>query len=239
MSDIHGNIVAFEQVLESLAEHGVDRYLCLGDIVGYGARPNECCDLVRELAPVAVAGNHDLAASQPGMERWFTSAARASILWTRETLTSDNLDFLQSLAVTTSAGDARLCHASLTDTSTYVAWPEQAMESFALMDGMLCFFGHTHYAEWFVQNQAGKLPEQLAAASGAVVRLEECYRYMINPGAVGQPRDGDSRAAFAIYDDMASTVEILRVEYDIASTQKQITAAGLPSGMATRLANGR
>ena len=235
MSDIPGNVVALERVLEALDDYGVERWLCLGDIVGYGARPNECCNLIRELAQVTVMGNHDRAVCQPGGEHWFNSDAHACMLWTRDALTLDNREFLNALPANAVIAGIQLCHASLVDISTYIAWPELAVESFAVMESTLCFFGHTHFAEWFVQRQSGRLPEQMAASDGKPIALEEGSRYMINPGAVGQPRDGDSRAAFAVFDDLDESVTIHRVEYDVASAQQQIIAAGLPAGLAARL----
>jgi diadenosine tetraphosphatase ApaH/serine/threonine PP2A family protein phosphatase len=238
ISDIHANLVALERVLEVITDHSVDRYLCLGDIVGYGARPNECCNLLQQLDHLTVTGNHDLAACQPGQERWFTSAAQACIIWTREVLTAENREFLLALPPSASVENLHICHASLADLTTYIAWPEQAMESFGLMTRQVCFFGHTHYAEWFVQHQAGKFPEQFSARDGARVELMNDHKYMINPGAVGQPRDGNSRAGFAICDTSTGVVELQRVEYDIGTAQEQIIEAGLPSSMAARLLSG-
>jgi len=238
ISDIHGNLVALERVLEVLNERDVGRYLCLGDIVGYGARPNECCDLVRELDGVSVVGNHDAAACRPGKERWFTPAARACILWTREVLTETNREFLSSLQTRATVGGAELCHGSLADPEAYVTMPVETLSSFALMEEQVCFFGHTHYAEWFVQSEAERLPVQLSASAGGRFELVPEHKYMVNPGAVGQPRDRNSQASFAIYDAEAGTVEIVRVGYDVATTQRQIIAAGLPENMAARLLMG-
>ncbi len=238
ISDIHGNLVAFEKVLEALSERDIGGYLCLGDIVGYGARPNECCKLVRELDCVSVVGNHDAAAYQPGKERWFTPAARACILWTREVLTDDNREFLASLQATATVGGVELCHGSPADPEAYVTVPDETLSSFALMEEQVCLFGHTHYAEWFVQSEADKLPVQFAAQAGGTLEIVRGHRYMVNPGAVGQPRDRNSQASFAIYDADNGTVEIVRVGYDVATTQRQIVEAGLPENMAARLLMG-
>ncbi len=238
ISDIHGNLVAFERVLDALSERDIGGYLCLGDIVGYGARPNECCELVRELDCVSVVGNHDLAACQPGKERWFTPAARACILWTREVLTDDNREFLATLQATATVGGVELCHGSLADPEAYVTMPDETLSSFALMEQQVCFFGHTHYAEWYVQSEAGKLPVQLGAAAGGTLEIVRGHRYMVNPGAVGQPRDRNSQASFAIYDADNGSVEIVRAGYDVATTQQQIIEAGLPENMAARLLMG-
>lgn len=238
ISDIHSNLVAFESVLEALARRAIDRYLCLGDVVGYGARPNECCELLRSLNVVAVVGNHDLAACVPGGERWFTPAARTCILWTRDVLTPPNRDYLMALPVTAEVDGAHLCHASLADPEAYISSPLETLPSFAVMKHPLCLFGHTHYAEWFERVADAGTPHQNTVPGGDTVALERGHTYMINPGSVGQPRDGNSQAAFAIVDTDEGRVEIERVSYDVQTTQQQIIEARLPEAMAQRLLKG-
>jgi diadenosine tetraphosphatase ApaH/serine/threonine PP2A family protein phosphatase len=238
ISDIHSNLVAFERTLEVLAERAIDRYVCLGDVVGYGARPNECCELLRSLDVVSVVGNHDVAACVPGGERWFTPAARSCILWTRDVLTPANREYLKSLPVTTEIDGAHLCHASLADPDAYISSPLETLPSFAMMKQPLCLFGHTHYAEWFHRVADAGIPHQHTVPGGGTVVLERGHTYMINPGSVGQPRDGNSQASFAVIDTDEGIVTIERVSYDIKVTQQQIIEAGLPKAMAQRLLSG-
>jgi len=222
--------------LDELERVGVDRYLCLGDVVGYGARPNQCCDLIRELACVCVRGNHDEAAVFPGKEEWFTPPARYCIEWTRDQLTDENRQFLKSLRSTAVVdGTIEVCHGSLPDQDYYTTTALDALMTIRAMSTRLCFFGHTHYAEWFTHNGQDSLPVEHPHPRGGVCHLEEGVRYLINPGAVGQPRDGVEEASHAVYDDEAGTVTIYRTVYDILRTQQQMEAAGLPEAMYARL----
>jgi len=238
ISDIHSNLTALERVLEFLKRSKVDRYLCLGDIVGYGARPNECCQLVRELDVVAVRGNHDEAMWYPAKDKWFIPAARSCIAWTREVLTSDNRDFLATLPRVVSVDNIEICHGSLTDPDAYIDHPLIAAASIAIMRYQICFFGHTHCAEWFVQHEAGGLPARYDASGGSSFAIETNCKYMVNPGAVGQPRDHNSQASCAIYDTKQQVIRIERIEYDVEMAQRQIIEAGLPEQMASRLVLG-
>jgi len=238
ISDIHSNLSALEAVL-TLARRGeVEEYVCLGDIVGYGASPNECCEIVRDLPVTVICGNHDVAAIQPGREIWFTPAARACILWTREVLTDENRDFLAALSPRANVAGAAMCHGSLPDPDFYTTTPEEALLSLRMMEGPLAFFGHTHFAEWFCHGGEILVPEEATRPQGGVCTLEVGYQYLLNPGAVGQPRDGNHQASFAIWDTEARTVEILRLDYNIAEAQRRIYAAGLPENMALRLTLG-
>lgn len=238
MSDIHSNLSALEEALRVAEEAKVDRYLCLGDIVGYGPSPNECCELVRSLPGMFIRGNHDEAAIQPGKEMWFTPAARACITWTREQLTAENLAFLESLPEQEVVEGAIMCHGSIPNPDLYTTTPEEALLSFQVMGGQLTFFGHTHYAEWFRYNRNSELPVEEPRPRGGFLRLGRDSQFMINPGAVGQPRDGNHQAGFVIWDQTAGTVELLRVDYNVADTQRRMLEAGLPENMALRLGLG-
>ncbi len=217
---------------------GVEEYLCLGDIVGYGGSPNECCELVRGLRATVICGNHDVAALQPGREIWFTPAARACILWTREVLTADNRAFLESLSPRARVAGAELCHGSLTDPDFYTTTPEEALDSLRVMEGPLGLFGHTHFAEWFRYGEGMFLPEEFTVPHGGQCHLEPDFQFLLNPGAVGQPRDGNHQASFAVWDTETGVVEILRRDYDIAEAQRPMYAHGLPENMAMRLTLG-
>jgi len=238
LSDIHGNLSALEETLKVAREKQVEEYFCLGDVVGYGASPNECCELVRALPATVICGNHDVAAVRPGREIWFTPAARACILWTREVLTEENRLFLEELSPRAEVAGAALCHGSLSDPDFYTTTPEEALLSFRMMTGPLAFFGHTHFAEWFQLDDGLTIPQEYARPQGGVCVLEPECQYLLNPGAVGQPRDGNRQASFAIWDTEAGTIEIIRLDYDIAATQRRMHAAGLPENMALRLTLG-
>lgn len=238
ISDVHSNLPALEAVLKRLQGQSIDRYLCLGDTVGYGAFPNECCEMIRGLDPIIVRGNHDYAAVAPGQEEWFTPAARACILWTREQLEPANREFLAALEPYVNLDNAHLCHGALVEPDYYTTTPHEALLSFKLMDRPLCWFGHTHYMEWYAQTADHEVPMAHPAPEGAALRITEGVRYMINPGAVGQPRDGNSQAGYAVWDTDAAEISLERVPYNVRAAQDQMQQAGLPWNMAGRLSMG-
>lgn len=238
LSDIHANLPALQRVLEDAARLGVEQFIVCGDIVGYGAQPNECCATVRELNAVIVRGNHDEAAVTPGKEEWFTAAARACILWTRQELDEGHLEFLRELRPTHQLPGAHICHGSLPDRDTYTTTPLLAMASMLVMEEQCCFLGHTHCAEWYTYRNDNHLPSQHPRPEGGQFELAEGRMYVVNPGGVGQPRDGNSQASYAIWDDEGRTVEIRRISYDITAAQELILQAGLPPGIAERLRYG-
>ncbi len=238
ISDIHGNLPALQHVLEQLAEANIDRYLCLGDIVGYGAQPNECCEAVQNLHAICIRGNHEQGVLQPELEQWFNAAARACLVWTREQLTEQNRAFLETLAESVQVDDVTICHGSIPDPNFYITSPQGALPSLQAMAGTVGFFGHTHSAEYFVQREEGELPEHYPSSAGGICLVETGCKYLINPGAVGQPRDGNPQAAYAIYDEESGQIELHRVDYDIAAAQQQMIDAGLPSSMSLRLSQG-
>ena len=239
ISDIHGNLPALQRVLEQLAEANIDRYLCLGDIVGYGAQPNECCEAVQNLDAICIRGNHEQGFLQPGLEQWFNAAARACLVWTREQLTEQNRAFLETLAESAQVDDITICHGSIHDPNFYITSPQGALPSLQAMAGTVGFFGHTHSAEYFVQREEGELPEHYPSSAGGICLVEAGCKYLINPGAVGQPRDGNPQAAYAIYDEESGQIKLHRVDYDIAAAQQQMIDAGLPSNMSLRLSQGQ
>ncbi len=238
LSDIHGNLSALQEVVAQCRLLAVDAYLCNGDVVGYGAQPNECCDVLRELKVTCVRGNHDEAAVVPGKEEWFTAGARACILWTREVLTEDNRAFLKGLETTLQVAGAHLCHGSLPDPDLYTTTPSDALMTFEAMSEPVCFIGHTHYAEWYILRPDGRLPTHHPRPEGGECLLTSGRQYLINCGSVGQPRDNNSQASFGVWDTEQASVTIYRVGYDLAETQKRILDAGLPRNMADRLKYG-
>ncbi len=238
ISDIHSNLPALQRVLAELVEADIDRYLCLGDIVGYGAQPNECCQVVQELDVICICGNHEQGVLQPDFEQWFNAAARACLVWTRAQLTAENRTFLECLEETARIGNITICHGSIPDPNFYITAAQEALPSLQAMVGTVGFFGHTHSAEYFVQRKAGELPEHWPSPAGGTCSVEVGCKYLINPGAVGQPRDGNPQAAYAIYDEESGQIELCRVDYDIAAAQQKMIDAGLPASMSLRLSQG-
>jgi predicted phosphodiesterase len=238
LSDIHSNLPALERVLAEAEKLGVDGYLCAGDLVGYGGQPNECCDLLRALNVIMVRGNHDEAAVEPGKEMWFTSAARTAILWTRAELTGENLGFIEGLPKMREVEGAQICHGSLPDPDLYTNSPAEAQETFLMMTQPLCIIGHTHYSEWYIDRGDHRLPTLDTRPQGGDLVMAAGRRYILNPGAVGQPRDGNSQASFATWDVESAKIQIVRVSYDIPRAQQHIIEADLPLTMAERLQYG-
>ena len=238
LSDIHGNLQALEAVLA--AARGWDRLLVLGDLVGYGADPNAVIERVRSLAPAAVVrGNHDKVACGLDDGTDFNQVALLSALWTAGELTAAHREYLRGLPPGPIAIDSRLeiCHGSPFDEDTYILGAADAEQAFAAMVRPLCVFGHTHLPVAFAA-RGDTLSADVPEKDGAALGIEEGTAYLVNPGAVGQPRDGDPRAAFGEYEP-ASGFTFRRVAYDVAGAQARIAAAGLPEPLAARLAAGR
>jgi diadenosine tetraphosphatase ApaH/serine/threonine PP2A family protein phosphatase len=231
ISDVHGNLAALEAVL---AEIGEGEVWCLGDTVGYGARPNECCALVRERASVCLAGNHDLAVRGTIDLDEFAGAAGAAARWTRGVLDDASRAFLDSLDPQAKLEGVELFHASARDPVwEYVLSDEAAAFTLALTEAPVVLVGHSHVALRVSTNGEGGL-----APAGTVVPLPGA-RHLLNPGSVGQPRDGDPRAAWLALDLDGGSATFRRTEYDVERTQREIREAGLPEVLADRLAVGQ
>lgn len=236
ISDIHGNREALDAVVAELADEHIDGYVCAGDVVGYGADPVACLARVRSLGRLtAVAGNHEWGVLGRTPRAYFNSLAAAAVEWTSGLLTPVELDYLGQLPLTDARGDFEVVHGSLErpDDFTYIVGPADARECLKRMAGRLCFVGHTHRVGIWSSDGG-----HLTAVKASSVVLKEGRRYLVNTGSVGQPRDGDPRASYVVYDDEAGRVDICRVPYDIALAQKKIRAAGLPKRLAERLAEG-
>jgi len=240
VSDIHANLDALAAVLEAMGE--VDALYCPGDIVGYGAEPNECCGIIRERATLSVIGNHDAAAVGLMDSSWFNPHARAAVKWTAGILTPENRRYLRELPPTASTDMFLVFHGELEDPMSfeYITDSSDArLLAFPHMGGhSLAFFGHTHIAEYYFSKEGTSGAYQVSMFAGGVIELKAGFRYIVNCGSVGQPRDGNPKASFGIYDSEAGTVEILRVPYDIAAAKRKIRGAGLPDILAERLEYG-
>jgi len=239
ISDIHSNLPALDSVLARIESLTCDRIICCGDIVGYAAHPNEAIDKIRGIVAVAIRGNHDMAALDPREAETFNTFAREAIFWTRGVLTQENIEYLRTLKDQEQIDDIILAHGSLLDPNEYIFSPFQAARSLEISPCRIPAVGHTHYPEVYRYEPTTGLCRDILASEGEV-DLEEGYRYLVNAGSVGQPRDGDWRAAFAVYDNAGSgRIDLHRVEYDVHSAVERIREVGLPSMLADRLFEGR
>jgi len=216
---------------------GADRLLCLGDIVGYGPSPNECCDLLRERAVTAIAGNHDAAAVRAAEAERFNPLARAAIAWTRTQLTPENLDFLAGLPRERRIDGLSLVHGAPVHHFEYIMDVSDAQRAFERTGDALTLVGHSHVAEVYYQDPGGRTFQQRLLHGGRIDIVPE-FRYIINVGSVGQPRDRNPQASFAVYDSEASAVHVLRVAYDIDRVRERMARAELPEPLSERLAAG-
>ena len=238
-SDVHGNLEALEASVRDAVSHGAERFVCLGDVVGYGADPNACCERVRKLGATVVRGNHDHACSHRVSLDWFNPLAAAAVRWTRLRLTAENRDWLRELPYEAADGNrAQFVHGGLDDARhwPYLFEGRDAEPHFRKQSLPLCFVGHTHAPAVFVQLgsrilEATLRPFRTGGAEGA--------KAVVNVGAVGQPRDGDPRACYVLFDPDTGTLVPRRVEYDMDSAAGKILAAGLPKQLALRLFLGR
>ena len=235
ISDIHGNLEGLQAVLADVPEE-VEVVYCLGDVIGYGANPNECCDIVREREMPTITGNHDLAVTDTSTDlNWFNPVAAAAVRWTREQLTGENAEFLRSRPRTMQTNGTLFVHGSVRDPDEYIVDGVTAAENLEVLkseypDVRLCFFGHTH-VKAIAPSPNG------SAMESEVLDLGSDGPYLVNPGSVGQPRDGDTFASYVLVEGTEVTYRF--VEYDIEKAQAKIRSAGLPGMLADRLAVGR
>lgn len=246
LSDIHSNLEALTAVLDHLASERIDAYFCLGDVVGYGAEPSACLSRLEACKAVVVAGNHDLACVGKLQLEWFNELAREAILWTRDQLSFTELDALRRWPLTTVVEPFTLVHASLRhpERFEYLVDAAQAVETMRVCRTLLCLFGHTHLPCFLEYDRARHRMTRILARPDELTTLTyqdepHTMRYLLNPGSVGQPRDGDPRASVAVIDTSRREVGIRRIPYDLASTQRKIRDAGLPGFLADRLDLGR
>lgn len=224
ISDIHSNREALSRALDLIDGMQVDEIVCLGDIVGYGADPNECVRLVRERCSLSVLGNHDAAALDPSVAHDFNVVARRAVEWTAAALSPDHADFLRTLPMTAVKDGLRFVHSSpqWPESWEYIMDHHDAGQAFGGFTESICFIGHTHVPGIFTQ-------------TGRAKRVTRDERYIINVGSIGQPRDGNPKLSFGIFDTDAWNYEQVRSEYDIQSAAARIYAAGLPEELGNRL----
>jgi predicted phosphodiesterase len=240
ISDIHGNLEALEAVLEDVPD-GVEEIYCLGDVIGYGASPNECCESVRSHEMPVISGNHDLAVTDLSTDlAWFNPVAAAAIQWTRDQLTPDNAEFLRTRPRMLQSEETLFVHGSVRDPDEYILNGAVARENLAVLTAdypnvQVCFFGHTHV------KTVVPSPDGPSSGSHDTLDLSSGGPYLVNPGSVGQPRDGDTFASYVLAENTQDETRIAYrfVEYDVEKAQDKIRAAGLPGMLADRLALGR
>ena len=236
LSDIHSNLEALDAVLTSADEHGCERIIACGDIVGYGADPDGVVARLRERNAITIAGNHDLAATGGFDVRWFNASASAAIAWTQGVMTQETKAFLESLSPQRDTEHGLLVHGSVRDpVAEYLLSADDAAVSFELAQVPVAFFGHTHLPTIFRRAPDGHV-RGWVMTEGDEIMLSREDRYMLNPGSVGQPRDRDPRAAFLVYEEGRAVEH--RVPYAIDTTATKIRDAGLPEWLADRLTLG-
>jgi len=228
---------ALSAVLAELDSIGVDGLVCLGDIVGYGPSPNECCAILRERECIAIAGNHDEAAANESGIDYFSPLAREAIEWNRAALTPDNLAYLSTLPRVRSFETFEIVHGAPVHHFDYILDVADAQAAFSRTPAALTFVGHSHIAEVYYQEASGRTYQQRLMHGGRV-DVSADFRYIVNPGSVGQPRDRNPQAAFAVIDVDECYVDVRRVTYDVRRVQERIESVRLPSQLGDRLALG-
>ncbi|MBN1492846.1 MAG: metallophosphoesterase family protein [Candidatus Omnitrophica bacterium] len=238
-SDIHANLEAFQAVLEALSSEKIDTYLFLGDVVGYGADPAACIAVLERLCKehpcMCIAGNHDRAACGMTSIEQFNIHARIAAEWTRDQLGGDDLAYLERLELVKHCDDCSIVHSTLKAPAEwgYIFDIDDADENVKLLERQVCFIGHSHQPLVFAAD------EMVDCFKTERLELRHSNKYIVNVGSVGQPRDGDARASYAVFDTAKRVIEIRRVEYDVAKAQSKIMKAGLPRILSERLSRGK
>jgi len=235
IGDIHGNLEALESVMASIDQENIDQILCSGDIVGYGANPVECIDIVRQRCKKVVAGNHDYAAIGLTDVDYFNPFAKDALIWTSERLSEKEITYLASLKLVEREDHFTIVHATLNNPKEwgYILNTFDAASHLELQVDSICFIGHSHCPVVYMKR------ENFISGHRFISKIEQNCAYVINIGSVGQSRDGDPRACYVVYDMEMQTLKLKRVEYDIARAQNKIMTAGLPQILADRLSIGR
>src|SRR5262245_32057745 len=235
IADIHANLEAFQIVLEDAKKERCTHYACLGDVVGYCANPKECLDIVRSMGMPCVKGNHDEYCSADAALEGFNPHAAEAVEWTRRQLTEDDCQWLRDLKYMRLVANFSIVHATLDGPQRwgYVADRLAAAASFTYQNTAVCFFGHTHLPLAFIR------ASDVRGGTYSKFHIEPGRKYFINVGSVGQPRDGNPKAAYVTYDMDDGIIELRRLDYDLPTTQAKIRTAGLPERLAERLSVGR
>jgi len=235
IADIHSNLEALEVVLADSKEQKCTHYCCIGDVVGYCANPRECLEIVRSMGMPCVKGNHDEYCSMDETLEGFNPHAAEAVQWTRQQLTPEDRQWLRDLRYVRLVASFSMVHATLDVPQRwgYVFDKLMAAASFTYQNTSVCFFGHTHVPVAFVRDSV------VRGGTYSKFRVEPGKKYFVNVGSVGQPRDNNPKASYVVYDTTENTIELRRLDYDIASAQKKIIEAGLPPRLAERLALGR
>ena len=235
IADIHANLEAFQVVLEDIKAQNCTHVACLGDIVGYNANPKECLDIVRGMNIPCVKGNHDEYCSSDENLEGFNPHAAEAVNWTRKQLTADDRQWLKDLKYLRLVSSFSIVHATLDVPQRwgYVFDKLAAAASFTYQNTSVCFFGHTHVPVAFIRDSV------VRGGTYSKFKVEPGRKYFVNVGSIGQPRDGDPKAKYVVYDMDEGSIELRKLDYDIAAAQKKILAAGLPARLAERLAFGK
>jgi diadenosine tetraphosphatase ApaH/serine/threonine PP2A family protein phosphatase len=239
-SDVHGNLEALQAVITAYQHAQIDRYICLGDTVGYGANPNECCQIVRDLAHLVILGNHDAACSGRMSTEWFNAAARVAVEGHQRMLDSVHLSWLAQLPYRIEHADMLFCHGSPYQQEEFFYVVDEADVEAIMQHGAahqpLIFVGHTHRGTTFIVREQPAV--RIWEDSRPTIYILPENRYVFNVGSVGQPRDGDWRASYAIFDTEARTFELRRAEYDVDTASEKIRRLGFPLTLSERLFHG-
>jgi diadenosine tetraphosphatase ApaH/serine/threonine PP2A family protein phosphatase len=234
ISDIHGNIEALQASLRALANENIDTYICLGDVVGYGANPEECVKVVRDLVKVCIVGNHDAAVAGRMDYSYYYDAARHALDWCRARVSPETMSWLQGLPYKYTEGSVDFCHGSpvCPEEFEYIFTKEKARELLKFHEQLnwVTFIGHSHLTRSFALSR-----EEAYNVKGPEFVVRKDYKYIITVGSVGQPRDGDPRSCCAVFDDQSGLFKYVRTEYDIESQMRKIIDAGLAYNFGARL----
>ncbi|MBA4313466.1 MAG: hypothetical protein C0417_12655 [Chlorobiaceae bacterium] len=228
ISDIHSNLEALTKAFEIIEQKNVDEIICLGDIIGYGANPNECLSLIKQNSTQILLGNHESVIVNPAQIEEFTPNARIAAMWTYEQLDDDNISFIKNLPLTIKLSDLLFVHSSPFEPEEwhYIIYHEERDRNFKYFSENICFFGHTHFPGIYTDG-------------GEEKNINRNEKFLINVGSVGQPRDHDPNLSFGIFDTQLWNYENIRAEYDIKTASEKILSAGLPRHLAERLFVGR
>jgi predicted phosphodiesterase len=237
LSDVHSNLEALDAVIKAYQKEGIDKYICVGDIVGYAANPIECIEKIKSQSPITVAGNHDWASVSLLSIDYFNPAARQAILWTKHNLDAGSRYFLESLKLIYENEDLVLVHGTLDAPQdfNYMIDIGSAQETLRIFKGNICFVGHTHICGIFIEDKNGRIHYE----EEEHIVVEDENKYIINVGSVGQPRDGNPKAAYCIYDTEKKEINIKRVDYNVEAARKKVIEAGLARFLGDRLLVGQ